>query len=81
MFRRLWNRRGRWRLQGWDTFAGESYPILGSYATKAGAVAAAKRYLQKLERQQPTAHSGGQEGIQDRIYVLGPDGHSYRALP
>ncbi len=81
MFRWLWSRRGRWSLQGWDTFAGESYPILGSYATEARAVVAAKRYLQKLERQQPTAYSGGQEGIQDRVYVLGPDGHSYRAFP
>ena len=71
----------RWRLEGWDTFAGESYPIPGEYESEPLAVAAAKRELEELERMQPGESSGGQAGIQDWVYVVGPDGHRYRVLP
>lgn len=81
MFRWPWKRRPQWRLEGWDTFAGESYPIPGGYATEAKAVTAAKRWLARIERAQPSAQSGGQDGIQDRVYVVGPDGQRYRVLP
>lgn len=81
MFNWLWNRGKRWKIQGWDTFAGESYPIAGSYATEEKAVEAARKYLKKLERLQPTATSGGQSGIQDEVYVVSPEGKSYRVLP
>jgi hypothetical protein len=71
----------KWKLQGWDTFARHSYSISGSYESEAEAVAAAKKKLKELERHQPTLRSGGQGGIQDQVYVIGPDGQNYRVLP
>lgn len=71
----------KWRLEGWDTFAGESYHISGEYESEALAVAAAKRELEESERTQPSESSGGQAGIQDGVYVVGPGGHRYRVLP
>lgn len=70
--------RGQWWLEGWDTFGGHSYPIAGRYRTKEAAVRAARRELAKLERMQPTASSGGQDGIQDQVHVRGPSGESFR---
>ena len=69
-----------WRLQGFDTFAGEWYPLAGSYASRAEAEQAALQRLDELERSQPSAHSGGQGagGIQDRVYVVAPGGDMYR---
>ena len=68
--------RGQWWLEGWDTFAGHSYGIPGRYRTKEKATKAAKRYLRKLEKYQPSEISGGQDGIQDQVYVRGPDGEN-----
>jgi hypothetical protein len=74
-----WRRwRGEWRLEGWDTFGGHSYPIPGRYRTREHADAAARRRLKKLERTQPSETSGGQDGIQDQVYVVGPAGERYR---
>lgn len=70
--------RGEWWLEGWDTFAGHSYPIAGRYRTQDGAVRAARRELAKLEKLQPSSASGGQDGIQDQVYVRGPNGESIR---
>jgi len=67
-----------WRLEGWDTFARESYSIPGEYPSETLAVAAAHRQLEELERTQPSESSGGQTGIQDKIYVVGPAGQRYR---
>lgn len=67
-----------WRLEGWDTFAQESYRIPGEYPSEALALAAAYRQLEELERTQPRESSGGQTGIQDQIYVVGPAGQRYR---
>jgi hypothetical protein len=64
----------KWKLQGYDTFANEEYPIGGDFYTEADAVAAARAYLDDLERTQPSAASGGQDGVQDRVYVIGPTG-------
>ncbi len=65
-----------WRLNGWDTFAGESYPI-GRYFTESGALRAARRNLRGLERTQPAEISGGQDGIQDRLTIVRPDETEY----
>ena len=70
--------RGAWQLEGWDTFAGERYPLPGRYRSRKRAEAAARRQLKRLERMQPSEASGGQDGIQDQVYVLGPDGERYR---
>lgn len=71
---------GNWHLEGFDTFEGKSYPLPGSYPTEKKAIEAAKKQLAELEKTQPSATSGGQSsmGIQDRIYIVRPDGTKYR---
>ena len=70
---------GKWHLEGYDSFSNEEYPIPGSYPTEKKAIAAAKKKLAELEKTQPSATSGGQSsmGIQDRIYIVRPDGSKY----
>jgi hypothetical protein len=70
--------RGPWRLRGHDTFAGEDYPLPGRFWSEASAQRAARRRLAKLEHTQPSATSGGQKGIQDRVLIVRPDGTAYR---
>jgi hypothetical protein len=70
-----------WRIEGYDTFDNSWYSIAGEYATKEEALRVAHAELRKLEHHQPTAESGGQAGIQDRVYVVGPDGTGYRVFP
>jgi len=72
---------GIWKLQGYDTFAREEYPLPGEYDTEEAAVAAARERLEYLERTQPSQTSGGQAGIQDRVYVICPDGARFRVWP
>lgn len=67
-----------WTLEGYDTFAGEYYDLPGKYETREDAERAASERLQELEREQPSARSGGQTGIQDQVFVIGPDGWRYR---
>jgi len=66
-----------WQLVGWDTFASEEYPI-SRHATERECRAAARDYLRDLELQQPSERSGGQEGIQDQVFIAGPRGVRYR---
>jgi hypothetical protein len=66
--------RRTWSVEGFDTFAGERYPVGSDFATEREAVAAASVYLAELERTQPAASSGGQDGVQDRVVVVRPDG-------
>jgi len=58
---------------------GESYDIAEAPSRDA-AEAVARAYLDRLETEQPSAASGGQGdgGIQDRIYILTPDGQRHR---
>jgi len=72
-----------WKLGGYDTFAGESYHLASPFFSDRAALRAAKRELKRLEKSQPSRHSGGQQpgGIQDPIYVVRPDGSSYRYKP
>lgn len=67
-----------YRLEGYDTFSGESYPLEGSYPTVQDAENAALARLRRLERDQPSVTSGGQDGIQDRVFVVYPDGSRHR---
>jgi hypothetical protein len=69
-----------WRLEGYDTFAHESYPLMGSYPDEASAREAAREFLKGLERNQATNMSGGPppDGIQDMVMVVRPDGSKYR---
>lgn len=68
-----------WAVVGWDTFAGHEYPV-SRHATEAEAIEAGRRTLRELERAQPAASSGGPDGIQDRVYITGPEGVRYRLL-
>jgi len=68
----------RWKLQGYDTLDGDYYPLDGDFTTEAEAIAAAKARLAELELEQPTRSSGGQDGIQDRVFVVRPDGTMFR---
>jgi hypothetical protein len=83
MFDRLLNRlRIRtWRLRGYDTFAVERYELPGRFFSVQAALRAARRQLVQLEKLQPTATSGGQDGIQDQVYLVRPDGTLLRCLP
>ena len=73
-----------WKLMGYDAFedAGEEsfYPLDGEYVSETDAHEAAKRRLAELEQTQPAASSGGQayRGIQDRVYIVDPDGNRTR---
>jgi hypothetical protein len=67
----------KWRLVGWDTFEGADYP-LSEHDDEEACVKAARDRLRILERDQPTAQSGGQDGIQDQVFIETPDGIRYR---
>ena len=71
---------GTWRLEGYDAFSDERYaltelsgvqPEYGSYPE---ALTAARKRLAELESVQPAAASGGQAEVQDRVYIIHPDG-------
>ena len=66
-----------WKLKGYDTFAREPYTLPGRYFSQAAAERAAWRRLRELEVTQPQTMSGGQNGIQDRVYIIRPDGTQY----
>lgn len=70
----------RYRLLSFDTFAGEWYELEGEYALLESAEKAARERLDHLEETQPSSSSGGQAfgGIQDRVYILHPDGRRER---
>lgn len=68
---------GKWKIEGYDTFEGGSdafYPIEGEYDSEKQAEDAARRRLAELEKIQPSSSSGGQKGIQDRVYIVSPEG-------
>lgn len=69
----------KWRLEGYDTFEGGEdafYPLTSEYESEEQAKVAARARLLELERTQPSDSSGGQtpDGIQDRVYIVSPDG-------
>ncbi len=71
-----------WHLSGYDTFAGDSYHLAGTFFSEKAARKAAMKELKTLEKLQPTRYSGGQQpgGIQDQISIVRPDGSSYRIV-
>jgi hypothetical protein len=75
---------GSWSVDGYDTFEGGDayYPVKRGLASEEDARAAASAYLHELERRQPSEHSGGQGpmGIQDRVFIVKPDGTRERFL-
>lgn len=73
---------GKWRLKGFDEFEGAFYNYSSGeeYDSQEDAEKAAAEKLDELEVSQPSEMSGGQGtyGIQDRVFVVRPDGTSYR---
>jgi hypothetical protein len=67
-----------YRLKGYDPFSSDYYDLGGEFSTLAEAQAAARKELNELEAQQPSAQSGGQDGIQDRVYIIHPNGQYVR---
>lgn len=65
----------KWELEGVDAFDGQRY-FLSRHDSVEEAERAARIRLVHLELIQPTASSGGQRphGIQDRVYIIDPDG-------
>ena len=72
---------GIWKLEGYDTFSDESYGLSGEYKSLEEAEKAAVGRLEEIEETQPSGSSGGQDGIQDRIYIMKPDGSKYLFVP
>ena len=73
----------KWKLEALDTFSDERYPLDGEFDSQQDVEAAADGHLKELEETQPTASSGGraEDGIQDRIFIVHPDGTKYRYAP
>ena len=69
---------GKWKLQGHDTFSNEGYPLEGEFDSESDAITAARVRLADLEITQPSVDSGGQNGIQDQVQVIRPDGTVFR---
>ena len=69
-----------WKIDGYDAFEGEFYPLPGEFSSQEEAEEAASKRLEDLEKTQPKKQSGGQGffGIQDRVFIVRPDGTSYR---
>ena len=67
-----------YRLRGYDPFSSDYYDLGGEYPTYQEAETAARMELQKLDISQPSEQSGGQDGIQDCVYIVLPSGHLER---
>jgi hypothetical protein len=74
-----------WRLEGYDTFSGDPYPLgvyerdyQPEYGSDTAAYADALRRLDELDRAQPDAGGQAPGGIQDRVYIVHPDGRRER---
>jgi len=72
-----------WKIRGHDTFEDAPYRLEGKYGSQDAAEEGARSRLEYLEKNQPTESSGGQadDGIQDRVFVVRPDGTEYRYTP
>ena len=68
----------RWCLKGYDTFDGHWYPLSGVYHSERAALRYAEKRLAELEESQPSSSSGGQNGIQDGVWIIRPDGTTRR---
>jgi len=74
---------GHWAVEGYDTFEGGPdayYRVKDGLGSEADALIAAAAYWKELERTQPAESSGGQGpmGIQDRVFIVRPNGSKYR---
>lgn len=72
-----------WSLRGYEPVDRVYFVIEGSFDSMEQAELAAQKYLQMLEKTQPTSNSGGQsaKGIQDRVLIVSPEGEEERVFP
>jgi hypothetical protein len=74
--------RGAWGVDGYDTFEGGDayYPVSTGLSSEDEALTTASAYMTELDQRQPPQQSGGQDamGIQDRVFIVRPDGSRYR---
>lgn len=70
----------KYRVEGKDGFDVDAdYYSISEHEDFAEARAVALQYLAQLDKEQPNA--GGQAGIQDRVYIVHPDGKRERIMP
>lgn len=62
----------KWHLDGYDTFDGTTYTLAINIDSKRVATMLHQARLRELEKTQPTASSGGQRGIQDKVFIRPP---------
>ena len=70
----------KWKLEGYDTLEGTSYPLPGKFDDEDQARVGAAKQMDQIEGFQPSETSGGQDlgGIQDQVFIVHPDGTKYR---
>lgn len=73
----------KWRIKRCDPLEkGKEFPeSKDQYDDEKQAEEAAQKLLQKIEREQPTSESGGQNGVQDRVYIISPEGLKKQVSP
>jgi hypothetical protein len=62
----------KYHLDGFDTFASESYPLARDIDDLPTAQMLRAARLRHLEEAQPSSSSGGQSGIQDKVSIIHP---------
>lgn len=62
----------KYHLDGFDTFDGEDYPLARDIDDLPTAQMLHTARMRQLEETQFSSSSGGQSGIQDRVYVVHP---------
>jgi hypothetical protein len=69
-----------WKVEGKDGFDSDAdyYPVSDGHVSYDAALLAARARLIELDRTQSDA--GGQSGIQDRVYIVYPDGKRLRVF-
>lgn len=72
---------GKWTLRGLDPFDNSYYALEGSFSIREDAEKAAQDHLKFLEMIQPSSDSGGQKGMQDRVFIVSPEGIETRIFP
>lgn len=68
---------GEWKLKGRDKFTGKFYDIFDSYPNEQSAIEMARERRADFGLTQPSSGSQGRKGVQDKVYIVRPDGTQY----
>lgn len=63
----------KYHLDSHDTFAGEDHPLARDIDDLATAELLRDTRMRELKESQPSSMSGGQSGIQNRVYIIRPE--------